>query len=84
MAPSSSWSGRQIFILETGVRVPVVLQIWGCSSVGRAPALQAGGRGFESHQLHNILRDGLEMVPARSHKPNHTGSNPVPATNALK
>ena len=24
----------------------------GCSSVGRAPALQAGGREFESHQLH--------------------------------
>ena len=54
MAPSSSWSGRQIFILETGVRVPVVLQIWGCSSVGRAPALQAGGREFESHQLHKV------------------------------
>ena len=26
--------------------------IWGCSSVGRAPALQAGGHGFESHHLH--------------------------------
>ena len=25
---------------------------WGCSSVGRAPALQAGGRQFESDQLH--------------------------------
>jgi hypothetical protein len=24
----------------------------GRSSVGRAPALQAGGRGFESHRLH--------------------------------
>ena len=24
----------------------------GCSSVGRAPALQAGGHGFESHHLH--------------------------------
>ena len=31
--------------------------IWGCSSVGRAPALQAGGHEFESHHLHesNIL-----------------------------
>ena len=29
---------------------------WGCSSVGRAPALQAGGRQFESDQLHqNIM-----------------------------
>ena len=25
----------------------------GCSSVGRAPALQAGGHGFESHHLHH-------------------------------
>ena len=24
----------------------------GCSSVGRAPALQAGGHEFESHHLH--------------------------------
>ena len=26
--------------------------IWGCSSVGRAPALQAGGQEFESLHLH--------------------------------
>ena len=33
--------------------------IWGCSSVGRAPALQAGGHEFESHHLHasNEKRD---------------------------
>ena len=28
------------------------LKKWGCSSAGRAPALQAGGHGFESHHLH--------------------------------
>ena len=28
---------------------------WGCSSVGRAPALQAGGHEFESHHLHEAL-----------------------------
>ncbi len=28
-------------------------KFWGCSSVGRAPALQAGGRQFESDQLHH-------------------------------
>ena len=30
---------------------------WGCSSVGRAPALQAGGQEFESLHLHesNII-----------------------------
>ena len=25
---------------------------WGCSSAGRAPALQAGGQGFDSPHLH--------------------------------
>ena len=28
--------------------------LWGCSSVGRAPALQAGGQEFESLRLHWI------------------------------
>ena len=28
---------------------------WGCSSIGRAPALQAGGRRFDPVQLHHIL-----------------------------
>ena len=27
-------------------------EVRGCSSVGRAPALQAGGQGFESLHLH--------------------------------
>ena len=27
---------------------------WGYSSVGRAPALQAGGQGFESLYLHHL------------------------------
>ena len=27
-------------------------QLWGCSSAGRAPALQAGGHGFDPHHLH--------------------------------
>ena len=32
---------------------------WGLSSVGRAPALQAGGREFESLSLHEAMRSGL-------------------------
>ena len=36
---------------------------WGCSSVGRAPALQAGGREFESRRLHF----GLIAQPVRAH-----------------
>ena len=27
--------------------------LWGCSSAGRAPALQAGGQGFDSLHLHH-------------------------------
>ena len=38
---------------------------WGCSSVGRAPALQAGGQEFESLHLHlpswTIVHDGILM-----------------------
>ena len=30
--------------------------LWGCSSAGRAPALQAGGHGFESHHLHQASK----------------------------
>ena len=30
----------------------------GCSSAGRAPALQAGGREFEPHHLHQRAPDG--------------------------
>jgi hypothetical protein len=28
--------------------------MWGCSSVGRAPALQAGGQEFDSPHLHHV------------------------------
>ena len=29
--------------------------LWGCSSVGRAPALQAGGHRFEPVRLHQLF-----------------------------
>ena len=35
--------------------------IWGCSSIGRAPALQAGGRRFDPVQLHHILKGENEL-----------------------
>jgi hypothetical protein len=38
---------------------------WGCSSAGRAPALQAGGRGFESHHLHRPARRGSQWPRGR-------------------
>ena len=33
----------------------------GCSSIGRAPALQAGGRRFDSVQLHHFLPHGNSL-----------------------
>ena len=39
---------------------PVTLSVtWGYSSVGRAPALQAGGQEFESPYLHLIIQKAL-------------------------
>jgi hypothetical protein len=39
----------------------------GCSSVGRAPALQAGGRRFDPVQLHHLGRRRPESAnPAQS------------------
>ena len=40
-APETVWESRWL------------LDLWGYSSVGRAPALQAGGQGFESPYLHS-------------------------------
>ena len=37
----------------------VAALIWGCSSVGRAPALQAGGHEFESHHLHESNEENV-------------------------
>ena len=39
--------------------------IWGCSSVGRAPALQAGGQEFESLHLHSDTKVSA-LVPWKS------------------
>ena len=42
-----------------GILLVVTKFSWGCSSSGRAPALQAGGTGFESPQLHHSFRHEL-------------------------
>ena len=41
---------------------------WGCSSVGRAPALQAGGQEFESLHLHSSKDVSLAVMPAHLSK----------------
>ena len=38
----------------------------GCSSVGRAPALQAGGHEFESHHLHLYLENFIQRSDTES------------------
>ena len=38
--------------VDGGTSLKLITPIWGCSSAGRAPALQAGGHGFDSHHLH--------------------------------
>ena len=38
-----------------------VVPVWGCSSAGRAPALQAGGHGFDSHHLHQARSPGGQI-----------------------
>ncbi len=40
--PSGEYDGKIKFSLETNK-----INVWGCSSVGRAPVLQAGGREFD-------------------------------------
>ena len=42
-----------------------VAKFWGCSSVGRAPALQAGGRQFEPDQLHQNNEAGKATTERR-------------------
>ncbi len=40
--------------------------LWGCSSVGRAIALQAKGRRFDSVQLHHSFIAGLAQLARAS------------------
>ena len=47
---------------------------WGCSSVGRAPALQAGCRRFDSDQLHQVMPGTRVPAPRGPHRrrPKHS------------
>ena len=68
---------------EIKQQIPIILHfalcilhlIWGCSSAGRAPALQAGGHGFESHHLHQEAQKSFKMfIENRINKRNETDS----------
>ena len=74
---------------EIKQQIPIILHfalcilhlIWGCSSAGRAPALQAGGHGFESHHLHheilNISKGYLESANLRIRTEEVVNNSPV-------
>jgi hypothetical protein len=47
------------------------ISLWACSSVGRAPALQAGGQGFESPHVHQISADCKELIRFALHYMSH-------------
>ena len=54
------------------------LLLWGCSSAGRAPALQAGGHRFDPGQLHQTLKRSTAAVTEGSSDPtsNCQGTSP--------
>ena len=49
------WTGWRLFLDTFYGSTFRALVFWGCSSAGRASALQAGGQGFKSPQLHSLL-----------------------------
>ena len=64
-----------IYSLPANYRV-----VWGCSSVGRAPALQAGGRRFDPDHLHQYLklRAGSSVGLERALDKREVGSSSLP------
>ncbi len=67
---------ENIFLLSLGQRIqysPNTLfnfedaEKWGCSSAGRAPALQAGGQEFDPPHLHHNISDGRIAQVVRAH-----------------
>ena len=46
--------------------------LWGYSSVGRAPALQAGGQEFESPYLHWIIKMIIRSLKRQEYLENYT------------
>ena len=47
------------------------------AQLARAPALQAGGRGFESHQLHRLAANESLDVPSRARQSPPRPSGPA-------
>ena len=59
-------------------------QSWGHSSVGRAPALQAGGRGFESLWLHHYHASVAQLLGEERPTENREVVGSIPTRGAIK
>ena len=81
MVPSSSGLGHAVFIRRTGVRIPPELLLWDVSSIGRAPALQAGGYRFKSDTLHYIHSAVAQLVERGTVNALVRGSSPRDGAN---
>src|SRR6267378_1870410 len=57
--PSTSGPGHGPFKAVARVRIPLGAPVWAVSSVGRAPALHAGGRKFEPCTAHDASISGV-------------------------
>ena len=51
--------------LRAGDSISEYNHLWGCSSAGRAPALQAGGQEFDSPHLHQITLKDFKCLRVR-------------------
>ena len=54
-APSGLYGNRRGIATIT-IPGDIQTNLWACSSTGRAPALQAGGSGFDPRQVHHLER----------------------------
>ena len=63
---SSGWRGEvaSVGTCQSPASRAILNPAWGCSSAGRAPHPQCGGRGFESHHLHPSLLSLFRSVSA--------------------
>ena len=65
---SGSELSQSLFDFQGPIRNPEKLKkLRGCSSVGRAPALQAGGQEFESLHLHHGWEKPIGKNTERAH-----------------
>ena len=58
-------TGEYLMLALNAQNVDLILTIWGFSSAGRAPALQAGGQRFDPANLHQAASRRRQFVTER-------------------